>query len=141
MKGFNFYDPSSKSFFDTGNVKFIEDVENSGSSKLRNSVFEEKYVTIPIIGTKNDQVITYDIIQDANPDNQDTIELPLALIEEPNSFMRRNNNNLNWKCHWKDLLGRGERRFWITISYISKNKSLIWDWKMIQYILVKSNNL
>ena len=83
----------------------------------------------------------YDIIQDANPDNQDTIELPLALIEEPNSFMRRNNNNLNWKCHWKDPLGRGERRFWITILYISKNKSLIWDWKMIQYILVKSNNL
>ena len=37
-----------------GNVKFIEDVENSGSSKLRNFVFEEKYVTIPTIATKND---------------------------------------------------------------------------------------
>ena len=82
-----------------GNVKFIGDAENSGSYKLRNFVFEEKYVTIPTTATKNDQVITYDIIQDANLDNQDTIELPLAHIEEPNSFMRRNNNNLNWKCH------------------------------------------
>ena len=48
-KGFKFYDPSSKSFFETKNVKFIEDVEYSGSVKLRDLVFEEEHVTVPTV--------------------------------------------------------------------------------------------
>ena len=33
-RGFKFYDPSSRSFFETGNAKFIEDVELSGREPL-----------------------------------------------------------------------------------------------------------
>ncbi|KAL6331379.1 hypothetical protein AAG906_011316 [Vitis piasezkii] len=41
-RGFKFYDPSSRSFFETGNAKFIEDVELSGREPLRKVVFEEE---------------------------------------------------------------------------------------------------
>ncbi|RVW94541.1 Retrovirus-related Pol polyprotein from transposon TNT 1-94 [Vitis vinifera] len=34
-RGFKFYDPSTRSFFETGNAKFIEDVELSGRESLR----------------------------------------------------------------------------------------------------------
>ena len=82
-RGFKFYDPSSTSFFETGNEKFIEGVEYGGSSKLRKIFFEEVYVIISTIETKNGQVITPEIIYDANLENQDTLELPLIHIEEP----------------------------------------------------------
>ena len=48
-RGFKFYDPSIRSFFETGNAKFIEDVELSGREPLRKVVFEEESVNIPII--------------------------------------------------------------------------------------------
>ncbi|RVX08106.1 Retrovirus-related Pol polyprotein from transposon TNT 1-94 [Vitis vinifera] len=54
-RGFKFYDPSTRSFFETGNAKFIEDVELSGRESLRKS----------IIGI------------------QDTPEIPLAQVMEP----------------------------------------------------------
>ena len=41
--------PSTKSFFETGNAKFIEDVELSGRESLRKVVFEEESISIPII--------------------------------------------------------------------------------------------
>ena len=56
-RGFKFYDPSSRSFFETGNAKFIEDIEYGGSSELRKIFFEEEYIIIPTVATKNDQVI------------------------------------------------------------------------------------
>ncbi|RVW88213.1 Retrovirus-related Pol polyprotein from transposon TNT 1-94 [Vitis vinifera] len=37
-RGFKFYDPSSRSFFEVGNAKFIEDVELSGREPLRKNV-------------------------------------------------------------------------------------------------------
>ncbi|RVW68648.1 Retrovirus-related Pol polyprotein from transposon TNT 1-94 [Vitis vinifera] len=37
-RGFKFYDPSTRSFFETGNAKFIEDVELSGREPLRKSI-------------------------------------------------------------------------------------------------------
>ena len=37
-KGYKFYDPSSRSFFETGNAKFIED---SGSTQVKEIIFEE----------------------------------------------------------------------------------------------------
>ncbi|KAL6348287.1 hypothetical protein AAG906_005584 [Vitis piasezkii] len=49
-RGFKFYDPSYRSFFETGNAKFIEDVELSGREPLRKVVFEEESVSIPTIG-------------------------------------------------------------------------------------------
>ena len=53
-KGFKFYDPLSKSFFEMGNAKFIKDVKYGGSTGLRSFVFEDEYVIIPIVATKND---------------------------------------------------------------------------------------
>ncbi|KAL6326340.1 hypothetical protein AAG906_007845 [Vitis piasezkii] len=41
-------------FFETRNAKFIEDVEYGGRTRLRSFVFEEDYVIIPIVATKND---------------------------------------------------------------------------------------
>ena len=35
-KGYKFYDPSSRSFFETGNAKFIED---SGSTQVKEVIF------------------------------------------------------------------------------------------------------
>ena len=67
---------SSKSFFETGNAKFIEDVEYGGSIGLKRFVFEEEYVIIPIVATENVKVPMLSIIQDANPENLDTPELP-----------------------------------------------------------------
>ena len=72
-------DPFSK----WGNAKFIEDVKYGGSLELRKIVFEEGYAIIRIVATKNDQVITPEIIYDANLENQDTPELPHIHIEEP----------------------------------------------------------
>ncbi|RVW92863.1 Retrovirus-related Pol polyprotein from transposon TNT 1-94 [Vitis vinifera] len=57
-RGFKFYDPSTRSFFETGNAKFIEDVELSGREPLR----------------KNVQSIT---------GIQDTPEIPPAQVMEP----------------------------------------------------------
>ncbi|RVW47053.1 Retrovirus-related Pol polyprotein from transposon TNT 1-94 [Vitis vinifera] len=37
-RGFKFYDPSTRSFFEMGNAKFIEDVELSGREPLRKSI-------------------------------------------------------------------------------------------------------
>ena len=70
---------------ETENAKFIEDVEYSGSLELRKIVFEEEYVIIPTTATEYDQVITFEIIDDANLENQDTHELPPIHIEEPAS--------------------------------------------------------
>ena len=50
-RGFKFYDPPTRFFFETGNAKFIEDVELSGRESLRKVVFEEESVNIPIITT------------------------------------------------------------------------------------------
>ena len=59
---FKFYDPSSKSFFEMGNAKFIEDVEYSGSVKLRDLVFEEEHVTVPTVAIENDQAIMSGVV-------------------------------------------------------------------------------
>ena len=75
-RGFKFYDPSNSSFFETGNTKFIEDVEYSGSDQLRKIVFEEEYVNIPTIVTENDQVTILGIIQNAILVNQVNINIP-----------------------------------------------------------------
>ena len=45
-RGFKFYDPSSRSFFETGNAKFIEDVELSEREPLRKVVFEERNLLV-----------------------------------------------------------------------------------------------
>ena len=71
-----------KSFCETGNAKFIEYVEYGRIIGLRSFVFEEEYVIIPTVATKNDQITMYGIVQDANPENLNTLELPPTHNEE-----------------------------------------------------------
>ena len=72
----NFMILRANPFFEKGNAKFIEDVEYSGSTRLRSFVFEKEYVIIPTIATKNVYVTMSGIIQDASPENLNTLELP-----------------------------------------------------------------
>ena len=82
-RGFKFYDPSSRSFFETGNAKFIEDVELSGREPLRKVVFEEESVSIPTTG--HGHIMFDDIIQNVQSiiEIQDTPEIPPTQVMEP----------------------------------------------------------
>ncbi|RVW22573.1 Retrovirus-related Pol polyprotein from transposon TNT 1-94 [Vitis vinifera] len=82
-RGFKFYDPSSRSFFETGNAKFIEDVGLSGREPLRKVVFEEKSVSIPTTG--HGHIMFDDTIQNVQSitEIQDTPEITLAQVMEP----------------------------------------------------------
>ncbi|RVW79277.1 Retrovirus-related Pol polyprotein from transposon TNT 1-94 [Vitis vinifera] len=84
-RGFKFYDPSTRSFFETGNAKFIEDVELSGREPLRNVVFEEESVSIPIITTGHGHIMFDDTIQNVQSitEIQDTPEIPPDQVMEP----------------------------------------------------------
>ena len=48
-RGYKFYDPTTKSIFETGNARFFEDVEYDGGDKDKDFVFEEEYVDIPTV--------------------------------------------------------------------------------------------
>lgn len=62
----------NKSFFETRNAKFIDDVGLSGSEHPREFVFEEEYENIPTtITTASDQVYLSNIIQFVNQENID----------------------------------------------------------------------
>ncbi|RVW83994.1 Retrovirus-related Pol polyprotein from transposon TNT 1-94 [Vitis vinifera] len=84
-RGFKFYNPSTKSFFETGNVKFIENVELSGREPLRKVVFEEESVSIPIIATRHGHIMFDDTIQNVQPITEivDTPEIPPTQVVEP----------------------------------------------------------
>ena len=82
-RGFKFYDPSSRSFFETGNAKFIEDVELTGREPLRKVVFKEESVSIPTTG--HGHIMFDDTIQNVQliTGIQDTPEIPPAQVMEP----------------------------------------------------------
>ncbi|RVX03812.1 Retrovirus-related Pol polyprotein from transposon TNT 1-94 [Vitis vinifera] len=84
-RGFKFYDPSTRSFFETGNAKFIEDVELSGREPLRKVVFEEESINIPIITTGHGHIMFNDTIQNVLSITgiQDTPEILPAQVMEP----------------------------------------------------------
>ncbi|RVW97188.1 Retrovirus-related Pol polyprotein from transposon TNT 1-94 [Vitis vinifera] len=84
-RGFKFYDPSTRSFFETGNAKFIEDVELSGREPLRKVVFEEEFVNIPNITTGHGHIMFNDTIQNVQSITgiQDTPEIPPTQVMEP----------------------------------------------------------
>ena len=84
-RGFKFYDPSTRSFFETGNAKFIEDVELSGREPLRKVVFEEEFVNIPIITTGHGHIMFNDTIQNVQSITgiQDTPKIPPIQVMEP----------------------------------------------------------
>ena len=84
-RGFKFYDPSTRSFFETGNAKFIEDVELNGRESLRKVVFEEESVSIPIITIGLGHILFYDTIQNVQPITEivDTLEILPTQVMEP----------------------------------------------------------
>ena len=83
-RGFKFYDPLTRSLFETSNAKFIEDVELSGREPLRKVVFEEESISIPIITTRHGHIMFDDTIQNIQliTKIEDTPEiLPTQVIE------------------------------------------------------------
>ncbi|RDX91631.1 hypothetical protein CR513_26368, partial [Mucuna pruriens] len=80
-RGYKFYDPISRSFFETGNARIIEEVEFGQEENIRNVVFKEESVndigqvlvpitvkeTTPIIGD-NVQTIVPDIVLEQDYD-------------------------------------------------------------------------
>ena len=74
-RGYKFYDLTTKSIFETGNALFFEDVEFDWGDKDRDFVFEEEYVDIPTTVIDIDQAPIPDIIQEADP-NQNNIQEP-----------------------------------------------------------------
>ena len=57
-RGYKFYDPTSRSIFETGNAIFLEDVKFGGEGNIMNVVFDEESII------DNDQVFIPIIIQD-----------------------------------------------------------------------------
>ena len=80
---YKFYNPTTKSIFESGNARFFENVEFTGGDTTRDFVFEEEYVDIPICIIGIDQGLILDFVQDTT--NQDNIEEPPiqeVLLEE-----------------------------------------------------------
>ena len=75
-RGYEFYDPTIRSIFETRNTQFFEDIEFAGGDNIRDFGFEEEYVNIPTIAIDHDQTSITDIVQEANLD-QDNDEEPL----------------------------------------------------------------
>ena len=80
-RGYKFYDPITKSIFETGNARFFKDVEFDGGDKDRDFVFEEEYVDIPTAVIDIVQAPIPDIVQEADP-NQNNIQEPPVLEEQ-----------------------------------------------------------
>ncbi|KAL8144111.1 hypothetical protein V2J09_017143 [Rumex salicifolius] len=94
-RGFKFYDPTNRSFFETGNARFLEDVEFGGEG-LRNV-----FVNVVI---ESDQGIIQDTLQDTTQ-VLDNIEVPsMEQSQQPQEVSLRRST--------------GERRYAIPDDYI-----------------------
>ena len=80
-RGYKFYDPTTKSIFETRNARFFEDVEFDGGEKDMDFVFEEEYVDIPTAVIDIDQAPIPDIVQEVDP-NQNNIQEPSVPKEQ-----------------------------------------------------------
>ncbi|RVW76034.1 Retrovirus-related Pol polyprotein from transposon TNT 1-94 [Vitis vinifera] len=131
-----------QSFFETGNAKFIEDVELSGREPLRKVVFEEEFVNIPIIATGHGHIMFNDTIQNVQSITgiQDTPEIPPAQVMEPiqvHQEVTQQPQEPQVQVPLGDPLEKGEVQFQMIMLYISKNMSLTWVWKTIQFHYIK----
>ena len=91
-RGYKFYDPTLRSFFETGNARFLEEVEFGKEENIRKVVFEEEpvidsaQVLIPIAVQETTPVIDNDVptIVDDIVQEQDNDEvLPQIPIQQP----------------------------------------------------------
>lgn len=60
-RGIKFYDYSNRSLFETGNAKFIEDIDYSRSNQNKQIIFEEEFDHID--SSENDQIILPNVFQ------------------------------------------------------------------------------
>ena len=74
-RGYKFYDPTTKSIFETRNARFFEDVEFDGGDKDRDFAFEEEHVDISTAVIDIVQAPIHNIVQEADP-NQNNIQEP-----------------------------------------------------------------
>jgi len=77
--GYKFYNPTLRSFFETGNVRFLEEVEFGKEENIRNIVFEEE----PVI--YNDQVLVPITVQDITPVIEDNVQTIDIVPEQDNN--------------------------------------------------------
>ena len=82
-RGYKFYNPTSRSFFETGNARFFEDVEFGGKENIRNDVFEEE----PVIDS--DQVSIPIAVQDTFSalDNNVQAPIPDIVLDQDNNVI------------------------------------------------------
>ena len=78
---FNFYDPKVRTFFETGNAHFLEDIELGGRDKVEDFVFEEEVIPLPPVVISHDQVFIPSHGEMANPVPQDNIEILLDQVQ------------------------------------------------------------
>ncbi|RVW21194.1 Retrovirus-related Pol polyprotein from transposon TNT 1-94 [Vitis vinifera] len=113
---------------------------------LRKVVFEEESVSIPIITTGHGHIMFDDTIQNVQSitEIQDTPEIPPAQVMEPiqvHEEVTQQPQEPQVQVPLGDPLEKGEVQFQMIMLYISKNMSLTWVWKTIQFQLVKSNKV
>src|SRR5436189_909957 len=77
-----FYDPTSRSIFETGYVKFFEDVEFEGRDKDRNIAFEEESIEISTTAFDNVTVHIPIIDQEVDTDPQDNVQQLPEQVQE-----------------------------------------------------------
>nr|KAJ0189297.1 hypothetical protein LSAT_V11C800450030 [Lactuca sativa] len=71
-RGYKFYDPATKSIFETGSATFFEYVEFGGENKVRDIVFEEESISIPTVTFDDTQInvpVGEEVIQEPQQDN------------------------------------------------------------------------
>ncbi|RDX82351.1 hypothetical protein CR513_36873, partial [Mucuna pruriens] len=83
-RGYKFYNPTSRSFFETGNARILEEIEFGKEENIRNIIFEEKFVNdigqiLVLITIQETTPIIGDNVQTTVPD----IALPQTPIEQP----------------------------------------------------------
>ena len=108
-RGFKFYDPTTRSFFETGNARFLEDVEFRGQG-FRNVSLDEvvtkegDYIFLPNVVVESDQGIIQDTFQDTTQ-VLDNIEVPsIEQTQQPQEVPLRRSTR--------------ERRYAISDDYI-----------------------
>nr|CAN73802.1 hypothetical protein VITISV_001401 [Vitis vinifera] len=121
-RGFKFYDPSTRSFFETDNAKFIEDVELSGREPLRKVVFEEESISIPIITTGHGHIMFDDTIQN---------EFNMGLEDDPISIsqVKQSSDFEKWIETMKDeMKSMKDNGVWDLVELPKGVKLIIYKW-------------
>jgi len=82
-RGYKFFDPTSRSIFETGNARFLEEIEFGREEDLRNVGFEEEFVV------ENDKVIVPFVIHDTTPELNNDVQAPI-----PDIVVQQNDNEV-----------------------------------------------